>query len=819
MVLMKPDYARCYCHACGGSADIFEAANLLEGKPLSGKAFITENVNYLSGKFGYPPIEIEFTQKDEERLLAERIHAAAASLFTNMLNIEQAMKRGWMLEPALRRLRVGTIAKPSDFVQELMKLTQTTKDELEKSGLDIRMFAPHMLTFALEDSNGNCIGFASRNMDYEKLKGQANVQKFLNPSSSAPLYNKGRFVYGLGEAKRSRRIVLVEGYADVISARLSKIEGVAAFGGAMSFNHDKVEELRKVGAKYIILAGDYDFGKIDARTGKPVRAGQDGTLKALEVMRQYPDIKTRVLDYMQIEEEIRAKRPDLTAIDLDTVINVLGPSVAERLISTPISPIEFMARDLKNRGVVEPRDTAEVLVDIVAQEPNPLDIPFQVDIIVDLTGISKDIIAEAVKVRRQAYDLKHREKTNEIIAETNKRLYRAKEIGEIIDIAKDGLNKIEQSDPRRTVLTIEQEIKWVEEAEAKSDGLVGQSYYKTDLHFFDIDMGGGYVGEKKPEPAGIPDCPAYILFPGYPQSGKSMAVQALVHGAIKHNDKLDFIVMAPDDGREGWLKRLWCLQSGLMLHECINAKRYLQDPGDARIQSLKRGQQVIKKWIADRRITLRDSSAGVGMSALERMVEEHRRSTDRKFVVVLDGIHKLSGVSDQAILEDYSTRIKQMTQKYNTTVIVTAELRKRVNEMGTSRYDPPTAEDIKGTKQIEHDADVIYLMDNPIRRIREPRDLGSDNNTKQKSFWDFQNTCWMGDINKPTINRGTGKDEFKNERPKPVLWIHREKNKIIDLTGDQQKYYSVFYSPNIQFVDAKPYLPTTYADVADSING
>ena len=50
-----------YCHACGVTCDIFQAAHWLEDKPIIGSAFIEENVMYLASMFG---VEVELEESE-----------------------------------------------------------------------------------------------------------------------------------------------------------------------------------------------------------------------------------------------------------------------------------------------------------------------------------------------------------------------------------------------------------------------------------------------------------------------------------------------------------------------------------------------------------------------------------------------------------------------------------------------------------------------------------------------------------------------------------------------------------------------------------
>jgi len=50
------------CFGCGAKGSILHATYLLEGKPISGQGFITDNVLYLAEKYGIPYNTLKLTE-------------------------------------------------------------------------------------------------------------------------------------------------------------------------------------------------------------------------------------------------------------------------------------------------------------------------------------------------------------------------------------------------------------------------------------------------------------------------------------------------------------------------------------------------------------------------------------------------------------------------------------------------------------------------------------------------------------------------------------------------------------------------------------
>ena len=102
------------------------------------------------------------------------------------------------------------------------------------------------LMFPIRNGRGRIIGFGGRVLD-------AGEPKYLN-SPESPVFQKGREVYGLQEARRgglqSGQIVLVEGYMDVVGlAQHGVTNAVAALGTATSAH--QLELLFKAGTELV----------------------------------------------------------------------------------------------------------------------------------------------------------------------------------------------------------------------------------------------------------------------------------------------------------------------------------------------------------------------------------------------------------------------------------------------------------------------------------------------------------------------------------------------------------------------------------------
>jgi len=97
------------------------------------------------------------------------------------------------------------------------------------------------IMFPIRDNRGRTIGFGGRAMPDDAPNAEANPAKYLN-SPETPLFHKGRYLYGLFEARQALRDIprmfVVEGYMDVIAlAQHGFHNAVATLGTATTPEH------------------------------------------------------------------------------------------------------------------------------------------------------------------------------------------------------------------------------------------------------------------------------------------------------------------------------------------------------------------------------------------------------------------------------------------------------------------------------------------------------------------------------------------------------------------------------------------------------
>ena len=141
----------------------------------------------------------------------------------------------------VENFRIGYAPKSGHALVDFLKKRGFTDKEMEDAGLLNRfggdLFKGRM-TVPLMDVSGAVIGFTGRIIEQDD-----NSPKYLNTPETI-LYNKGRHIFGLSQAKdairRTDYVVVVEGNMDVISSHQAGVcQAVATAGTAMTEMHLK----------------------------------------------------------------------------------------------------------------------------------------------------------------------------------------------------------------------------------------------------------------------------------------------------------------------------------------------------------------------------------------------------------------------------------------------------------------------------------------------------------------------------------------------------------------------------------------------------
>ncbi len=366
-----------YCFGCKAGGNVVQFVQEME------RLTYPEAVEYLARQMHIPvpalqeDPDYERRRTQRERLLAANRAAAKwyhAQLWLpeNQRLLDYLHGRG-LDDGTIRKFGLGAAPDSWDALTTELENQGYTQEELRLAGLTVvkpesrfDMFRNRAI-FPIIDAQGQVLGFGGRAM------GDAQP-KYLN-TSDTPVFNKRKGVYAANLLKKQRnlkRIILVEGYMDVVALIQHGVNGVVATLGTALTNEQA--RLLKRYAPEIWVSYDGDS------------AGQHAIVRALEIFEQ-EDIRARVLFF-----------PD--NLDPDEFIRQRGLDAFQQL--RPLRAAEYLLQRAKedldlsdDEGRMEyARRSAQILRKV--KEPIELD-HYLKNLTVD-TGISREILVQQMGI-------------------------------------------------------------------------------------------------------------------------------------------------------------------------------------------------------------------------------------------------------------------------------------------------------------------------------------------------------------------------------------------------------------------------------------
>lgn len=235
-------------------------------------------------------------------------------------------------------------------------------------------FFKDRLIFGIKNIYGDIISFSARD-----LSGKAQA-KYIN-SAETQLFNKRSILYNYSEAieavKKEKEIYINEGFMDVIAMYRAGIRNsVAIMGTALTDSHAKLLRNFKVN---LMLDGD--------------KAGISATIKSIKTLLKH-NIPTFVIDNQE------NKDPD----------EIVSSDGIEKLISiskNKIEALEFIYKlHEKKYQDITPNKALEFTKSFIAYLTNASDLQkdFYINKLSQKLGISKDVIKNNIKVKKEFYE-------------------------------------------------------------------------------------------------------------------------------------------------------------------------------------------------------------------------------------------------------------------------------------------------------------------------------------------------------------------------------------------------------------------------------
>ena len=276
---VRPTVGYFHCFGCGESGDVYTFVQKMDHLSF------TESIERLAQRINFELHYEEGSGKPNESGNRSRILAAntaAAEFFVAQLATPGAAEGRKFLgergfdKAAAEHFGIGYAPKAWNELRDHLKTKGFTEEEQLQAGLlsqgDKGVYDRFRgrVIWPIRDVTGQTIGFGAR-----KLFDDDQGPKYLN-TPETPVYHKQQVLYGLDLAKRdvskTRRVVVVEGYTDVMAAHLSGVTIAVATCGT-SFGVEHIKLIRR------IMGDDSGLGEV-IFTFDPDAAGQKAAMRA-----------------------------------------------------------------------------------------------------------------------------------------------------------------------------------------------------------------------------------------------------------------------------------------------------------------------------------------------------------------------------------------------------------------------------------------------------------------------------------------------------------------------------------------------------------
>lgn len=370
--IVTPEKGIFHCFGCGKGGDVISFVMLAESVSFS------EAVGLLARRSG---ITIELDRENGEATRRKnnllRINQAAADFF------HQVLLSDGRAEPARRYLRERGLngetitafrlgyAPGGNETAGFLSKNGFAREEIERTGL--RFY--RRLMFPIHNLSGECVGFGARALD-------GSQPKYINTSENE-VFRKGSFLYGLNLSRREiqekDRVILVEGYTDLLKIRQSGFRNVAA-GLGTALTPSQARQLRRFTGNLVLI---YDG---DA-------AGRSAAGRNLETLLGC-DIETGVVT-------LPAEH------DPDSFLDAFGAEALSELIGKAEDPFEFQLKNAVaegEKGAASDRiAAARAVMPLLEALPSPLKRSEYLTMVAQRLGLAEEALREEYRRHRPGH--------------------------------------------------------------------------------------------------------------------------------------------------------------------------------------------------------------------------------------------------------------------------------------------------------------------------------------------------------------------------------------------------------------------------------
>lgn len=333
------------CFSCGATGNVikfiedYENVSFMEAlKILADRAGIILSVG---------PVSKKETNKNGSFY---DIYDLSSKFYHNNINTalgksaKEYLKKRDIDEAIIKEFGIGLALKKHDMLTNLLINKKFDMNILIKSGLVVRNEHGYLdsyynrIMFPLWDLTGKVVGFSGRIYNGEK-----DAPKYIN-SKESEIFKKGELLYNYhrakDEARKENRVIIMEGFMDVIRAYTIGLKNVVAMMGTAVTKEQAL--LIKRMAKDVILCFDGD------------RAGEKATLSCSEELLKI-GVTPKII---HLEEDL----------DPDEYISTYGKERFLGKLENPINVMDFKLSYLKKqKNLSSEQDIAKYVNDVLEE--------------------------------------------------------------------------------------------------------------------------------------------------------------------------------------------------------------------------------------------------------------------------------------------------------------------------------------------------------------------------------------------------------------------------------------------------------------------
>lgn len=393
-----------HCFGCGAGGDVVSFIMQKEGLSYP------EALKYLAQKAG---IRIDYSNSpasnSKNKILYEINKEIMMYYYKNLLTSKEAigyLKKRGLNSKVVNTFMLGFAKNSWDDLLNFINYMGYDKEDMEEIGL-IKKSAQgkyydkyrNRIIFPIINNYGNVIGFGGRSID-------SQMPKYLN-SPESDIFKKRYNLYGLNifKRQRSKDIILVEGYMDVIALNNHGIDNaVASLGTALTVDQAK---LIKRYSQSVYICYDSD------------EAGVKASQKAIDIFLSI-GIKAKIIELGE-------------NLDPDDFIKKYGKDEFMNKIESAMDVYNYQYNRIldiyANANPNEKYEKLDLFVEFLANIDSDLTREIFVNNVSTLFNIDKSTLNKAIqKYNTNTRSNKIQEKNKKVIVESNPQKYNSLEL-------------------------------------------------------------------------------------------------------------------------------------------------------------------------------------------------------------------------------------------------------------------------------------------------------------------------------------------------------------------------------------------------------